>query len=187
MPRTKEQNDLVKEERKENILDCAFSLFALKQNKLTIDDICGKSKCSHGIIYHYYKSVDDIVEKIYKSGFYNTIKRSLFIELDKDSNPIEKVRNLIKKMMSFYDEKSVATITIIIREIDKNSLKEKLDSIIKEGQSSFQFVGGEPNEIIDILFSFFKGKYLDFLLNRKSKIIYPSIDNVMKIITRMVI
>lgn len=184
MPRTKEQYDLIKEERKEAILNASFSLYALKVDKLTIDDICANCKCSHGIIYRYFKNVDDIVDKIYKSQSFVSIKSKMLTQLESGDNPLENAKNLLRYMLAIYDEKTASIALIILRETGKNSLRDKLFNIIEKGQQSYQFIGGEISDIIDVLFSFFKGKYLDILLNKKQKIAYPSIDNVMNIITR---
>ena len=184
MPRTKEQNDLIKDERKEAILNASFSLYALKQDKLTIDDICANCKCSHGIIYRYYKNIDDIVENIYKSQSFVSIKSKMLTQLESGDNPLDKIKNLLGYTLTIYDEKTASIILIILKETGKQSLRDKLFNIINEGQQSHQFIGGEIGDIIDVLFSFFKGKYFDILLNKKQKISYPSIDNVINIITR---
>ena len=58
MPRRPEQFDQLKDERKASILKHALPLFALKPQKdITIDLISQSAKCSHGLVYHYFKSM----------------------------------------------------------------------------------------------------------------------------------
>lgn len=61
MPKTKEQNEQIKIERYNAILDSALYLFAIKgYNAVTIDEIVDKCKCSHGLLYHYFGSKEDL-------------------------------------------------------------------------------------------------------------------------------
>ena len=69
MPRTREQFSEMKDERRAAILNAALPLFSLGQ-KVTIDMIADKAKCSHGIVYHYYTNTNQILEKLLKSSTY---------------------------------------------------------------------------------------------------------------------
>lgn len=61
MPRNKETNLKIKDERREKILASALSLFASKGLAATkISDIAGKTGMSQGLVYHYYKSKEEI-------------------------------------------------------------------------------------------------------------------------------
>lgn len=69
MPRTKEQNELIKQERDHQILLSALYLFSYKgYGGVTLDEICEAANCSHGLIYHYYSSkqnlYDALIDKI---------------------------------------------------------------------------------------------------------------------------
>ena len=77
MPRTKEQFRAMKEEREAVILKTALPLFSLGQ-KVTVDLIVEKAKCSHGIVYHYFKNTDQILEKLLKKPIYTELKQNLF-------------------------------------------------------------------------------------------------------------
>ena len=61
MPRNKEANQKVKNERRDQILSAALRLFATKGLSATkITDIALMSGMSQGLIYHYYKSKEEI-------------------------------------------------------------------------------------------------------------------------------
>jgi AcrR family transcriptional regulator len=61
MPRNKEANQKVKDERREQILAAALELFARKGLVATrISDISSKTGISQGLIYHYYKSKEEV-------------------------------------------------------------------------------------------------------------------------------
>ena len=61
MPKTKAQNEQIKLERYNAILDKALYLFAIKgYNAVKIDDIAEVCHCSHGLIYHYFGNKEDL-------------------------------------------------------------------------------------------------------------------------------
>jgi AcrR family transcriptional regulator len=61
MPRNKEANQKVKDERREKILASALVLYASKGLAATkISDIAEKTGMSQGLVYHYYQSKEEI-------------------------------------------------------------------------------------------------------------------------------
>ncbi len=183
MPRTKEQNDIVKAERKKSILDSSLLLYSLYGNKITIDQISDKSKCSHGIVYHYFKNVDEIIETLLSSDELKTFKSDLFALLDED-NLMESITVFIKRLTSLKNVNEIAMAHILLKEEDKQSLKEKLSSFINKGQSERLFVPGESSDIIAVLFSFLNGIYLESLINKKANLKAISVDNILNIVIR---
>lgn len=61
MPRNKEANQKIKDERREKILSSALSLFITKGLAATkISDIAERTGMSQGLVYHYFKSKEEI-------------------------------------------------------------------------------------------------------------------------------
>ncbi len=57
MPRTAEQNQAIKDKRRNKLLSYALKAFAANgYDHTAIDDITKPSKCSHGLFYHYFES-----------------------------------------------------------------------------------------------------------------------------------
>ena len=77
MPRTREQFQEMKKARREKILNSAAIMYSLMGDKLTIDHISKHAKCSHGIVYHYFRNVDSVVDAIKKGDKYINLKNSL--------------------------------------------------------------------------------------------------------------
>ena len=70
MPRTFKENEKIKEERRNRILDISLKLFAnLGYENVSMDMIAKKAKCSHGLMYHYFKDKNEII-----IAHYETIK-----------------------------------------------------------------------------------------------------------------
>ena len=65
MPRTGEANALLKDERKESIMDAALRLFSISgYDTITINDITKAAHCSHGLFYHYFASKEELFHAI---------------------------------------------------------------------------------------------------------------------------
>lgn len=70
MPRNKELNQMVKDERRQQILSKALMLFAKKGLAATkIADIASAADISLGLIYHYYTSKEEIYVELIRTAF----------------------------------------------------------------------------------------------------------------------
>jgi AcrR family transcriptional regulator len=81
MPRNKEANQKVKDDRREKILSSALSLFATKGLAATkICDIAEKTGMSQGLVYHYYKSKEEIFTWLIGSAMQKMNEAALNLE-----------------------------------------------------------------------------------------------------------
>lgn len=183
MPRTKEQFSEMKDERKSSILKAALPLFSLNK-KVSIDAICEKAKCSHGIVYHYFKNTDQILETLLKSSTFVELTNKLFSA--NDGSSYEKLEDIVRVLLDVSNKniERVCYLNMLIKERDKNSLFSLLCKIIKEGQVSGSLVPGEPMEIVESIFFLLKGIYLSFLLEKHPEVRVPSLETVMQLIRK---
>ena len=142
MPRTREQFAAMKNERMTAILSTALPLFSLGQ-KVTVDLITDKAKCSHGIFYHYFKNTDEILDALLKSPTYGELRKSLF---SAEGSNYEKIEQILSIMLDVSKEKfeKVCYLNLIIKEREKTSLYVLLTRLIKEGQTAGSIIGGDP-------------------------------------------
>ena len=182
MPRTREQFSEMKDERRTAILKAALPLFSLGQ-KVTIDMIADKAKCSHGIVYHYYRNTDQILEKLLKSSTYVELKQKL---LNPEGSSYEKIESIISILLDVSKEKfeNVCYFNMIIRENEKTSLRFLFTKLIKEGQTAGTIIGGDPTQLVDSVFLLLKGIYLTFLLEKHPDIKVPSCEIVMQLLRK---
>ena len=182
MPRTKEQFRAMKEEREAVILKTALPLFSLGQ-KVTVDLIVEKAKCSHGIVYHYFKNTDQILEKLLKKPIYTKLKQKLF---NVEGSSYEKISQIISVLLDVSKEKfeNVCYLNMIIKENDKTSLRVFLTKLIRDGQISGTIIGGDPSQLVDSVFLLLKGTYLTFLLEKHPDIKVPSVETVMQLLRK---
>lgn len=184
MPRTREQFLEMKDERISAIYNAALPLFSLYGTKVSIDAICKKAKCSHGIVYHYFKNTDEIYEKLLKTPTYVELNNSLLNPIEGSS--YEKIEHIVSILVNVSEKKIdvVSYLNIIIKTEGKNSLSAVLTKLIKEGQYSRKIIAGEPAEVVNTLFFLFKGIYLSFLQEKHPVIKVPSLENVMQMIRK---
>lgn len=183
MPRTREQFAEMKDERKQAIFAAALPLFSVNE-KVSIDAICEKAKCSHGIVYHYFKNVEQIREKLMNSSTIVEIKHNIFDNLEGSS--YEKIEHIIGEMLDVSQKniEKVCYLNILIKSTEKDSIFSLLTNLIKTAQQASTIKGGDPAEIVNTLFLLFKGIYLSLILEKHPTSKVPSLETVMQLIRK---
>lgn len=186
MPRRPEQFDQLKDERKASILKHALPLFALKPQKdITIDLISQSAKCSHGLVYHYFKSTDEIFEEIKNSKAYLSLYEKL-TAINSDDETYSQIVEIVKRFLEISSQKKdiVAYALIIINDDSKKSFYSSFLKLIEKGQNERVITGGNPKDIADCFFLLLKGIYCSLLNQKHSNVRVPSIDNILNIFKR---
>lgn len=68
-PRTKEQNELIRMQRREQILDAAAHAYFRTGGSFDIRDVAREAKLGYGTVYHYYPNRHLLIEDVLGSGF----------------------------------------------------------------------------------------------------------------------
>lgn len=63
-PRTKEQNELIREMRMNQIMQAAAEVYLEKGIQLEIRDVAVKAELGYGTVYHYYKNKQMLIEDL---------------------------------------------------------------------------------------------------------------------------
>ena len=97
MPKSQEQFNAIKEERKQHITNCALKIFCKKgHNACTINDIVKEAKCSHGLFYHYFKNKKEVFDAVCEARGLHMIDF-----LDKVMAQEDNYLNKLKKMTEY--------------------------------------------------------------------------------------
>lgn len=185
MPRTSEQFKQMKVERRDSILESALVLYSLYGDKITIDQIADKAKCSHGIVYHYFKNVDEIIAKLLNSKFYIELNKSLnksYANIKAENA----IKSIVLTLLNLKTTKEIAYGNILISERNKKSLYNNLCNLVLRGQKEGVITGGNPVDIVETFFFTLKGIYLNSLLKKTVDNFRPSFDNVYEIFRKRV-
>jgi AcrR family transcriptional regulator len=102
--RNQELNQKTKDERREQILSAALRLFATRGLAATkITDIAAAAEMSQGLLYHYYRSKEDIFVELIRTAFERMNTAAL--ELEKlPLPPREKIRLAIETLLRGLDD-----------------------------------------------------------------------------------
>lgn len=68
-PRTKEQNELIRMQRREQILDFAALAYFRSGGSFDIRDVAREAELGYGTVYHYYPNRHLLIEDVLVSGF----------------------------------------------------------------------------------------------------------------------
>lgn len=186
MPKTKLQFQQIKDERKLSILNAALPLFAVYSNdEVTIDLISSKAKCSHGLVYHYFKNVNEVYSAIIESKNYEDFINQLFVENDELSN-YEKLVQIVEKFLQFQynSDENIAFSLLLFSNDSKGSPYRKILKLISDGQKDGDIVAGNPSEILNCLVSLLRGLYIPILIKKHPNVKIPPLENVVQIFKR---
>lgn len=184
MPRTSEQFKAIKDERKRLILEVSADLFALKDDKrVSVDQICSKANCSHGLIYHYFSNVDDIYKEILKNEIIKSLKEELSKSLKE--SPLDGIKGIIYMISDYLKEDStISLVSVFLDDENKPSFKATLEALVKKGQKDKTISSGNPMDIVTSCYLIFKGYCQNKLLNRKSLLELPDKDVILGLFLR---
>ncbi|WP_282935901.1 TetR/AcrR family transcriptional regulator [Paenibacillus sp. RC67] len=161
MPRNVERDQEARKERCEQILAVAVELFAKKGLDATkISDIAAKVGISHGLVYNYFQSKEEIYASLINKNL-NSMREQLEKVVHLKVPPIDKLKLLVDRLLEdkwedawfhhiFVDQimtsDSIAEeIKISVRERIANSL-DIIADIFAEGQRKGELLEGNPKE-----------------------------------------
>lgn len=198
MPKTKEQFELIKKERMDKILSASLYLFATKgYNAVTTDEITNYVGCSHGLLYHYFGSKEDLFAALMDKKV-KVIMRQITEKVSFDAPPkfvlIDLVDATLSALKSENDEYACAIYLVLNlhlqrKDIPKPKNKEETDifdylyELIEKGKREGKFNDDNTKEMLVSLFAIFKGLSYSRIYIGSRRFVCPN----SKIITRMII
>ena len=113
MTRNAEQSQKMRDERREDILRHALRLFAAKGLHATkISDIAASAEMSQGLLYHYFRSKEEIFTELIRRAFERM--NSAALELEKlPLPPKEKIRMAIEQLLRSINESEEFASTVL--------------------------------------------------------------------------
>ena len=201
MPKTKEQFEKIKEERRKEILDAALYLFAVDgYDAVTSDSITRKVGCSHGLLYHYFKSKEELFEyivlEVVVSNYHEIVK-----DVNKEQNPKNFMRDLLNaylESLKMHDIKYACSLYLLfnihlqkklylkLQEASANGKRRPFQIFhekLQEGVASGEFYNGDATEMAIALSACLKGlSYTKIHLGDEFEC--PSVDILMRMIAK---
>lgn len=178
-PLNEEQLNQKKTERKEQIMRAALKVFADNGVKLTkISMIAKEAGVSHGLVYHYFTSKEEVLYESLKWGVALNETRNFLQQLDEKSiSPLGKIKEFTKYAFSASSSSITTNIFRIIQNMERSEgipkdVKDFMDNlglmyieyfipIIKEGQESGEIYQDDPEELVGIFLTIVSGVMAD--------------------------
>lgn len=134
MARNMEQNEKIREERKKQIQSAALRLFATKGLFATkIKDIAEAVGIAQGLIYHYYKSKEDIYVELIKDAL-NKMNEAVFSLKKMPQPPHVKIRTALEELLHVIEnsEDFIQTCRLIAQASNSTAIPESAKKLIEE-------------------------------------------------------
>jgi len=172
-PRTEEQNALLKDERREHILSAALRVFAMRGFAATkIKDIAAKGNISHGLVYHYFQSKEDIFFELVSRALHVAGESLMYVDA-MPLSPLEKVRETARFILGSIEqgqESSCYFMIVLHASVMEISEEEKnrvfkggdvpaltLSKILAEGQKQGEIKEGDVYGMTSVFFAAITG------------------------------
>lgn len=179
-PRTIEQNLKIKDERKEQILVNALKLFARRGLAATkINDIAEVSGFSQGLVYHYFKSKEELFMELVKKGLEESSQTLLQFEA-LPLEPLEKIRTIARSAFEGLAHQDTAYYFVMMEQASMSeSNHEEVENlvrkwkvpvevivrIVEEGQRKGQICEDRPEDLAMLFWSTIRGLALRRVLS----------------------
>lgn len=195
-PKDKNELEQLKDERREQILIAALKIMSKSGLKATkIGDIAKSAGVSHGLIYHYFQSKEEIFVELIRRATSDSNRVFKYME-ELPHEPIEKIEKTLNIILDVidHDEESSFYFLIMIQASISDSTPEgawehirqsPIDTdaimrVIKDGQEKGQISEGDPWEYTILLLSTIEGLALHkFFMGEHFKV--PNVKMIMRI------
>lgn len=159
-PRNEETNRQIRDERREQILRAALQVFAKKGLAATkISDIAAAAQLSHGLIYHYFRSKDEIFTVLATEAL-ETSHSIMVHAAHLPDTPLERLRVMTEATVpNAYQGIGPCYFLIVIQAFTSDAVPAQVKEmatrqssiytdvlvpLIKEGQKRGEIVQGDP-------------------------------------------
>ena len=147
MPKSKEQFEQIRNERKDTILRSALNLFVLKgYDAVNLDEVTKDAHCSHGLLYHYYKSKEELYQGVIEHIVYPSCKKMVeCVNFDQKAKFVihDLLDTVLKVLKSPNDEKAKELYLLLNIHLQK-SLK-----VVKKNEQGHTFIYSTIEDLIN--------------------------------------
>ncbi|KAF5090483.1 Bacterial regulatory protein, tetR family [anaerobic digester metagenome] len=187
MARSKEQNERMRETRKEKIRTAALSQF-VKQGLFAtrIQDIAVEAGIAQGLLYHYYGSKEEIYVDLINDALDKTIEASYSVR-DMEADPGEKIRFALERLVETIENSQTfldtcrlitqATNSTAIPQGAQDLIREKrnvpylvIEKIIAAGQEEGTIVAGDPKMLAIFFWTSINGLAIYYSTNNNREV-----------------
>jgi len=134
MARNRQQNEKMRSDRREQIMKAALILFTTKGLFATkVKDIAEEVGMAQGLIYHYFKSKEEIFEELISDAL-DKMNEAADMLKTMEARPHVKIRIAVEQLMHTIENSSefVQTTRLIAQAINSTAIPENAKRLIDE-------------------------------------------------------
>ena len=195
-PRTVEQTQRIKDERRELILRAARAVFARKGLAATkISDIAAAAGVSYGLVYHYFPGKEAVYTALVEIAVRGALRVTAHA-LERDGTPWDRLRWLCEVMLAGVREEPEHLLVILqaytgegIPEPARAALarygeqiRQDLTELIRQGQRAGQVAAGDPDELTLTYFATIQGLALTRVQGDQLQQFFPGPETVLRVL-----
>ena len=140
------------QDRRRALLDAAVRVFARKgYHTCRVGDIAEEAGVAHGLLYHYFRSKEEVLETIFRESWGALLEAIALVE-DSGDPPREQLRKTVAIVLRTW-KNDPDLVRVLVREITRSAQLQKevdelghafeaLERIIRRGQESGDFAPG---------------------------------------------
>lgn len=195
-PRTDVENQRIRDERREKIVEAAVKVFARKGlNGTKIADIAAAAGMSHGLVYHYFASKEAVFTELVDRAMMGAVM-STQGALEQSGSPWERLCWMTSIMMqgvryqpeyfqvalqAWTSEAVPAELALRVRQQGEIARAAML-KLIEEAQAAGEVVSGDPNQLSSAFYACIQGLAMSAAFMDFKDGSFPTVDQVMRIL-----
>lgn len=198
MPRTLEQNQQIRDERREQILQAALKVFARRgMVAAKISDIATEAGLSHGLVYHYFKSKEEVFFTLVKKA---SQASTLLIDYaqQQEGPPLLKLRWMTQMILQSIAGDGAYLFFIMIQAFTSDAIPEEVQQMLDNdfassaikatlpliiaGQQTGEFLQDDPVQLAGLYYSLIQGLAISKIQWRDFPM--PDADMVLRVLKR---
>jgi TetR/AcrR family fatty acid metabolism transcriptional regulator len=138
------------EEKRRLILEAAVRVFARDgYHTSRVADIASEAGIAHGLLYHYFRSKDEVLTTLFRENWSELLERLRAVEAS--SGPAdEKLRGIVKIILRTW-RNDPALVTVMVREVARSAHLQTQVEDVREAIASIQRVieQGQDDGVFD--------------------------------------
>lgn len=196
MPRSPEDNQQIKDARREDILRAAARVFAKKGfGDAKISDVAKEAGLSHGLVYHYFENKDAVLRAILEDKVARA-RAAMEEDATRAGTSLERIRSSLGSWLERVQAEPETSILITralvegslspdVRAMMRDHMRESYESAIariSEGQALGEIGAHAPSEeLASTLMCFMRGLALSKMVDHGIPFTVPSVDTIARL------
>ena len=194
MPRQKQENQRIRDERRQELVRAATSVFAVHGYSATrIEDIAVAAHTSKGLVYHYFNNKDAIFATIVQRSLDGALRLSQYA-LQQEGGPWEQLHWLITQYLKGLRE-SPERFLVILQALTNKAVSPQVRALAEQqanaswqihrylivaGQERGQVVAGDPDRFTTLLSACLQGLAVVASTPNRTQSSFPDADDVLR-------